>query len=220
MRKMIETSIFKKLIVASAGFLLILFAIFHLAGNMLMLVSAQAFNQYSAGLIANPFIYPIEIALLLVILTHVILALRLQLENRRARPERYKVRKRTGHGSTLASSTMSYTGTILLTYLIFHIWQLKFGPIYMVTYNGVEIRDLQRLVLEYFSNPVNVVLYVIAMSAFGVHLSHGFWSVFQSVGFNHVKYTPILKLCAVGFGSIMSIGFSILPIWAYVQGSA
>jgi len=217
---MIETSIFKKVMVGLAGLLLCVFAIFHLAGNLLLLVSAEAFNRYSEVLISNPFIYLVEILLLLIVLAHVYLGLRLQLENYRARPEKYQLRKHSGHGATFASSTMPYTGTILLVYLIFHIWHLKFGAYYGVTYDGVEVRDLQRLVIEYFADPLSVGLYLVAMVAFGVHLSHGFWSIFQSIGFNHVKYTAMLKRNSLIFGIVMTIGFSTLPIWAYLQGVA
>jgi len=220
MRRMIKTSIFKKVVVAFAGSLLCVFAIFHLAGNLLLLVSAEAFNRYSEVLISNPFIYLAEILLLLIVLTHIFLGLRLQLENYRARPQKYQLRKHSGHSATFASSTMPYTGTILLVYLFFHIWHLKFGAYYGITYDGIEIRDIQRLVIEYFANPLTVGLYLIAMAAFGVHLSHGFWSIFQTIGFNHVKYTAMLKRNSIIFGVVMTIGFSILPIWAYLLGVA
>lgn len=215
---MIHISIIKKQITGSAGLLLCLFAISHLAGNLLMLVSSEAFNRYAHALTSNPFIYGIELALLFVFLIHLGLVMRLQWENRSARPEKYAMRKRTGRGATLASSTMAFSGITLLVYLVFHIMHLKFGPDYRVSYDGIEIRDLSRLVVEYFGNPVTVGFYVLAMTAFGMHLSHGFWSAFQSFGFSHAKYTVKLRRLSIVFGILMSIGFSILPLWAYLKG--
>jgi len=215
---MLKTSIIKKQITGVAGLLLCVFAVSHLAGNFLLLVSAEAFNRYAHTLISNPFIYGVEFALLFIFLIHMILAMRLQRENRAARPERYFMRKRTGRGATLGSSTMLLSGTTLLVYLVFHILHLKYGPHYSVSYNGVEMRDLYRLVLEYFENPLSVGFYVLAMAAFGTHLSHGFWSAFQSIGFSHTKYTVTLKRASIVFGIVMTIGFSILPIWAHMKG--
>ncbi|MFQ5543403.1 MAG: succinate dehydrogenase cytochrome b subunit [Nitrospiria bacterium] len=215
---MINISIIKKQITGFAGLLLCVFAISHLAGNLLMLVSLEVFNRYAHALISNPFIYGIELALFFIFLIHMILAMRLQMENRNARPEKYAMRKKTGRGATFASSTMLLSGLTLLVYLIFHIWHLKFGPEYRVSYDGVGMRDLSRLVLEYFANPLMVGFYVIAMAAFGMHLSHGFWSVFQSFGFSHAKYTLRLRHASIVFGVLMFIGFSILPIWAYLKG--
>ncbi|MFQ5579453.1 MAG: succinate dehydrogenase cytochrome b subunit [Nitrospiria bacterium] len=215
---MLKTSIIKKQITGLAGFLLCGFALSHLTGNLLLLVSAEVFNRYAHALISNPFIYGIELTLFFIFLIHMMLAMHLQRKNRAARPEKYVMRKRTGRGATISSSSMAYTGTILLVYLIFHIWHLKFGPDYRVSYNGVEMRDLYKLVLEYFANPLSVGLYVLAMAAFGSHLSHGFWSIFQSIGFSHAKYTVTLRRLSIGFGIMMTIGFSILPIWAHLKG--
>ncbi len=215
---MINISIIKKQITGFAGLLLCAFAIAHLAGNLLILVSGEAFNRYAHALISNPFIYGVELALLIVFFIHMILAMRLRRENRAARPEKYMMRKRTGRGATLASSSMTYTGVIFLVYLVFHVWHIKYGPHYNVSYDGLEVRDLYRLILEYFDHPLRVGLYILAMAAFGTHLSHGFWSAFHSFGFSHVKYTMKLRRVAIVFGVLMSIGFSILPIWAHMKG--
>ena len=213
-----STSIIKKQITGFAGLLLCLFAVSHLAGNLLIFVSPEVFNRYAYALISNPFIYGIELTLLLVFFLHIFMAVYLWKENRAARPEKYIMRKRTGRGATLASSTMFLSGLTLLVYLIFHILHLKFGADYRISYDGLELRDLSRLVIEYFENPLTVGFYVLAMSAFGMHLSHGFWSAFQSFGFSHAKYTVKLRNASIAFGILMAIGFSILPIWAHMKG--
>ena len=97
--------------------------------------------------------------------------------------QKYYVKNKTGRGSTFASSTMPYTGVIILVFLIFHLKGLKFGAYYDVTYDGVLMRDLYRLTFEKFASLPYVAFYVLSMFAMGIHVSHGFWSAFQSVGF-------------------------------------
>ena len=218
MLKMVKSSVVKKQIMGLSGLLLCGFAVSHLAGNLLIIVSAKAFNSYANALTTNPFIYLAEAGLLAIFLTHMFLGIKLQIENRAARPDKYYSRKHSGRGATFSSSTMAYTGITLMVYLIFHIWHLKYGTHYTVVYEGVEMRDLSKLLLEYFSNPLSVLFYIVGMSAFGIHISHGFWSAFQSLGFNHAKYTVIMQRTAKAFGFFIALGFSIIPIWAYLQG--
>ena len=134
----------------------------------------EAFNKYGHALTSNPLIYVAEAGLLVLFLAHMGTAIKVTLQNKAARPERYYMKSRTGRGSTFASSSMPYTGFILLAFIIFHLQGLKFGEVYNVTYDGVVMRDLYRLTFEKFSTIPYVSFYVISMFAMGVHLSHGF----------------------------------------------
>ena len=80
------------------------------------------------------------------------------------------------------------------------------------------MRDLHRLVVEYFQSPYTVIWYIIAMIALGIHLTHGFWSAFQSLGVNHPKYNCKLKCASKMFALLITVGYSVLPIWAYLHG--
>jgi len=151
-------------------------------------------------------------------LVHIGLAVVVTLENKAARPVSYYVKAKTGRGASFASSTMPYTGLIILIFLVWHIINFKFGPHYEITHDAIVMRDLYRLLLEYFSNPVHVFSYVFAMIALGIHLSHGFWSAFQSLGFNHPKYNCTLKCAAKVFAVAMALGYSALPIFCYFKG--
>jgi len=214
----LNSSIVKKTAMAITGLLLSGFILTHLAGNTLIIISPKAFNIYGHTLISNPLIYVAEAILAALFLGHMFMAAKLTIENKKARPQKYYMKKNTGRGSTFASSTMPYTGFIILVFLVFHIWGLKFGAVYSISYDGVEMRDLYRLLLEYFANPITVIGYVIAMMALGIHVSHGVWSAFQSVGFNHPKYTPLIKLKSNAFAVLVGLGFSSLPIYCYLQG--
>jgi succinate dehydrogenase / fumarate reductase cytochrome b subunit len=214
----LKSSVVKKQLVGITGLLLCGFLVSHLLGNFLLFVGPEAFNKYGHALTSNPLIYVAEAGLLALFLGHMGLALKATLENKAARPQKYYMKTKTGRGSTLASSTMPYTGAILLVFIIFHLQGLKFGAVYNVTYDGVVMRDLYRLTFEKFSNLPYVAFYVFSMFAMGIHVSHGFWSAFQSVGFWHNRYTNTLRKTAVGYALFVGIGFSILPIYCFLTG--
>jgi succinate dehydrogenase / fumarate reductase cytochrome b subunit len=115
---------------------------------------------------------------------------------------------------------MPITGALILIFLVIHIQGIKFGADYRVVYGGIEMRDLHKLCVEYFSNGGMVVYYVFTMIALGIHLSHGVWSAFQSLGFSHPKYSGPLRFLSTAFGAIICIGFSALPIVLYLKGGA
>ena len=218
LKTFISKSIAKKQVMGITGLMLCGFLVTHLAGNLLIFVGADAFNQYAHALVSNPFIYVAEAGLALIFLTHIALAVRLSYENNKARPQKYYMKRHTGRGATFASASMPYTGILALIFTVIHILNFKFGPVYDTTVDGVAMRDLYRTVIEYFQSPLHILWYVFALLAIGVHVSHGFWSAFQSLGFNHPRYTPGLQIFSKLFGVLITIGFSALPIYCYFQG--
>lgn len=214
----VNSSIVKKQVMAVTGLLLCGFTVSHLIGNFLIIVGPEAFNTYAHTLTSNPLIYVAEGILGLIFLVHLAMAIRLTIENKIARPERYYMKQNTGHGATFASSTMPLTGLVILIFIVFHILHLKFGPHYDVLYGEIEMRDLYRVLIEYFANPLAVAWYTFAMICLSVHVSHGFWSAFQSFGINHPKYNSCINLTAKLYAVVMVIGFSSLPIYCYLQG--
>lgn len=217
-RTYLSSSVIKKQIMAVTGLLLCGFLISHLLGNCLIYVGPEAFNTYAHTLITNPLIYVAEAGLAAIFFTHLFMAFRLTLENRAARPVKYYGKTNSENGATFASSTMVYTGFITLVFLVLHIIYIKYGAHYNVTYGETTMRDLYRLLLEEFSSPVTVIWYVFAVCSLGLHVSHGFWSAFQSIGFNHPKYNCTLRLASKAFGVLVAVGYSALPIYCFFQG--
>ncbi|MGB0453888.1 MAG: succinate dehydrogenase cytochrome b subunit [Bacteriovoracaceae bacterium] len=211
-----QTSVIKKQVMAVTGLLLTGFLISHMIGNCLIFVSADAFNLYAHTLTSNPAIYLAEAILAAIFLSHIGLGISLNMQNKAARPNRYYMKQPTGQGTTFASSTMIYTGMVLLVFLIFHILHLKFGPYHETTVNGETIRDLFKTTVDYFQNPLAVAWYIFSMVCIGIHLSHGFWSAFQSLGFNHPKYNCFLKCKAKAVAVIICLGFCSMPIAMYL----
>jgi succinate dehydrogenase / fumarate reductase cytochrome b subunit len=200
------------------GLLLCGFLISHMLGNFLLFVGPDAFNKYSHALVSNPLIYGAEAILVGLFLSHILMAFKLTLENKKARPVDYYMRKKSGRGSTLASSTMPYTGIIAFIFLVFHILGLKYGTHYTTNVGGVEMRDIYKTTVEYFADPLHVAGYIVAVVSLGLHVSHGFWSAFQSIGFNHPKYMPKIKCVSVLYGLFVAVGFSSFPIYCYIIG--
>lgn len=211
------SSVGKKQLMALTGFGLIGFTATHLLGNFLIFLGPDLFNKYAHTLTSNSLIYVAEAGLLAMFLGHITLAVVLKLQNRMARPKDYFLKVKTGRGETFASSTMPYTGVILLIFVILHLINFKYGSYYPTTVDGVQMRNLYQTVIEYFANPWYVAWYVFAMIALGIHTSHGFQSMFQSLGFNHDKYTPQIKLASAGYGVVVALGFSSLAIFSYFQ---
>jgi succinate dehydrogenase / fumarate reductase, cytochrome b subunit len=202
-------SVGKKFLMAITGLLLSGFLVTHLAGNLLLLKGEHTFNAYAAALEGNPLLPLAEIALALIFIGHIVAGLKLAWENRLARPERYAVSASAG-AKSLGSATMPYTGALLIVFLIVHLKTFRFadhGP------------SLYQHVLKAFSNPWYTGFYVLAMAGMVVHLSHGFQSAFQTLGFRHPQYTPTLQRFGYLF-SVAMIAFAALSVWAYFGGMA
>ena len=214
-RRVFSSSVGTKLLMGLTGFLLFVYMLLHLAGNALIFAGQDVFNAYSHTLISNPLIVPIEIGLLLVFLVHIYKAGTNWTANRAARPIGYMKKELARHTSrkTLSSSTMIWSGLVILVFVIIHVKQFKFGSFYQVT--DSDVRDLARTELEVFQNPVWVVVYVVATLLVGLHLRHGFGSAFQSLGLDHPIYTRRLSALGIVFALLIGVGLAIIPIWVY-----
>jgi succinate dehydrogenase / fumarate reductase cytochrome b subunit len=210
-----SSSIGTKLLISLTGLALFAYLILHLAGNVLVFMGPSAFNTYSYRLISNPLVVPAEIGLLLIFLLHIYKAVAMWIDNQRARPVKYVTKKWAGGPSrkSLASSTMIGTGIVTLLFVVVHLRNFKYGTEYVVT--NSQMRDLFRLEMETFSNPVLVAFYVVCMVVIGFHLWHGFSSAFQSLGADHPRYTPRIRLLGRVFAIIIAGGFLLIPLWVY-----
>ncbi len=216
----LRSSIGRKQLIALSGLLLCGFLVAHLVGNILLLVSSDAFNLYAYKLhMLGPLLYVAEAGLVALFGGHLALAMKLTWENKVARGQKYYVKNRTGRGETIMSATMPYTGLIILVFLVLHIIQFKYGPYYSTEVDGVIMRDLYKTVVEYFASPLNTAWYVVAMFAAAVHTSHGFASSFQSFGWNHPKWMPGVKSLGLIYAITVGGGFALITILLHVKGA-
>jgi len=219
------SSIGKKILSGITGLALCGFIIAHLAGNLLLIVGPDPFNEYTRFLstFAHGFFLPIaETGLIVLFLAHAYAGVRVWLDRRSARPQLNKKRGDAGGPSqkTISARTMIYTGVILFVFLLIHVYTFRLGPAegqgYITTLDGHEARDLYRLVVETFQNEVVVGGYTLVMLLLGFHLRHGFWSAFQSLGANNPKYMPWITGIGVIFAIVIAIGFLSIPIYIYL----
>jgi succinate dehydrogenase / fumarate reductase, cytochrome b subunit len=216
--RVFASSVGTKLLIAISGLVLFAYLILHLAGNALVFFGPSVFNEYSHQLISNPLVVPAEIGLLVIFVVHIYKTVKMWFGNQVARPVKYAQKSWAGAPSrkSLASSTMIVTGLILLLFVIQHVSTFKFGPYYRVA--GTEVRDLYRLELEIFSNPLTVGFYVLCMVIVGFHLWHGVSSAFQSLGVDHPTHTPRIRAAGWIMAVVIAGGFVTIALWVHVFG--
>jgi succinate dehydrogenase / fumarate reductase cytochrome b subunit len=215
------SSIGKKILMGLTGLGMTLFAISHLIGNLLLLnPNPDLYNGYSHMLVNLGLpLYVAELGLVTIFLVHVVTAINITIGNRRAKPMGYKISAYAGAPSRKSSSsrTMIYTGALLFIFIVTHVKTFKYGPHYTTMIQGEEVRDLYRLVVETFQNPLYVIWYVTCTFLLGFHLRHGFWSAFQSLGANHPDFNRPIHYAGILVASILAFGFMGIPIYLYFK---
>jgi succinate dehydrogenase / fumarate reductase cytochrome b subunit len=193
------------------------FVLTHMAGNMLILVSADLYNSYGHAIVSNkPLLYGAESVLILALVVHVITAISLTLKNKSSRSTRYAMTPNGAKGSSWASRYMAVQGSAVLAFIILHLITFKYGHEYTTTVNGVEMRDLHKLVLEVFQSPGYVAWYVVCLVLLMFHISHGAGSVFQSFGFLERKMQQGVKKFAWTYAVIVIGGFLSQPLYVFL----
>jgi succinate dehydrogenase / fumarate reductase cytochrome b subunit len=215
-----SSSVGTKILIGITGVALVLYLIIHIAGNALVFFGPDVFNNYAFVMeVKNPLLPIIEIGLLLVFLIHVYKTIRMFLDNQKARPVGYVKKKRAGKPSrkTIASSTMIVSGLWLLAFIIIHVKAFRYGIEYDWPEGG---RDLYRLEMENFSDPVMVGFYVLSMLVVGSHLWHGVSSGFQSLGLDKPAWTRFILPAGKVIAVVIAAGFIVIAVWAYFQQAA
>jgi succinate dehydrogenase / fumarate reductase, cytochrome b subunit len=216
--RVFSSSVGTKILIGVTGLALFLYLIIHIVGNLIVFLGPSAFNKYAYTLEGNPLLPIIEIGLLLIFLIHIYKTVTMYVANRRARPVGYVKKRYAGPPSrkSLASSTMIVSGIWLLAFLIIHVKAFRFSVDYPWPAGG---RDLYRLELENFANPVVVGFYAVSMMIVGSHLWHGISSAFQSLGADQPRWTPRVLV----FGKVMAVliagGFIVIAVWAHYAGA-
>ena len=210
----------KKIITGVTGLGLTIFVIFHATGNLLVLFSPEAYNQLanfidSLGIL----LYLVEIILLGAVIFHVIIGVIIALNNQRSRPLGYQRIESAGFPSkqSISSRTMIITGLILLIFLVFHLLTFKFAKCDSIIINGIEMRNLSKLVIATFHKRIYAFSYSGVMIFLGLHLRHGIWSGLQSLGITNSRWS-YLSYGVTGFLAILiTLGFITIPIVIYLS---
>ncbi len=201
------------------GLFLCSFLVVHLIGNLQLFKHdhGAAFNIYSHFMGTNPIIRTIEWGLVLGFGFHIYEAFALSRRNQAARGTQGYVSNHPEQNSEWTSRNMGILGTIILIFLIVHLynffWRARFGDLDPDINNN---DDLYTLVVSSFKQWWYVLLYVAAQISLGYHLWHGFRSGFQTLGLNHRKYTPLIKYVGYTFAVVVSAAFASMPLYFFL----
>lgn len=207
----------KKYLMGISGLVWAGFVLAHMAGNLLIFVSHDAYNTYGHLLTSGNIIYVAEAVLVLALLMHVGLAINLTATNRAAKETRYAVSAKGKKKATLASRTMAIQGSLILVFIILHLITFKYGTHYETEVNGVVMRDLARLMEETFQSTTYVVWYLVCLILLGFHLSHGVGSSFQSLGLMEGSYRKVWTKLSYGYAFIVALGFIAQPLYLFLR---
>ncbi len=213
----LNSSLGRKTVMAATGLFLCVFLVEHLYGNLLLFYTdgGVAFVEYSHTLVHSLFIRIVEVFLFAAIILHVVQAIYLTRQNAVARPVKYAVYK-MNETSTWFSRNMGITGSLILFFIVVHLWHF-FVPYRITgTVGGDGQMNVAQAVKEGFQNGWYVSLYVISVAFLSFHLNHGFQSAFRSLGLNSKRYMRLLSLTGSFFAFvIVGVGFASIPVLFY-----
>lgn len=208
--RLLSSSIGGKVIVAVTGLMMVGFLVAHLAGNLLVFAGPEALSAYAEGLRKFPLLlWVARLGLLGAAFLHIFFAIKLNLNNKSARPQPYADKRY--RKASFASRTMVQTGLLVFFYICYHLLHFTFRA------TNPEIAALgpydvhQMLVLE-FNKPIIALTYIAALIVTGFHLSHGISSLWQTLGINHTKYNLLLRLSGPVAGFTLAAGFISIPL--------
>jgi len=205
----LQSSIGRKVVMAVTGAILVVFVIGHMVGNLTVYLGPEALNGYAVFLrqfLHGSALWIVRAVLLVSVTLHIWSATSLTLDSRRARPKGY--RELEWKESTYASRTMRWGGVIILLFVIYHLLHFTFGTAHP---SFVEGDVYHNFVTGFRSVPVSIV-YIFAMLALGLHLRHGVWSMFQTLGVSHPRYIAMARAAAWVAAVVVVVGNVSFPI--------
>ncbi len=226
MSKFLTASIGRKFIMSITGLFLLMFIAVHLTVNLLLIFddSGNLFNRGAHFMATNPVIRIVEPLLGLGFVIHIIWSFFLEYKNWKSRPVKYNKKNISG-SSSWASRNMLVLGALVLVFLVMHIIdfyiKMRFTGhplLEEVSVNGVHMENTYALVSDLFvNNPIYDILYIIGAVLLGFHLSHGFWSAFQTLGLNNKNWMKRLQFIGKIYAVIIAVGFSIIPLYFLIK---
>src|SRR3989339_311278 len=224
MSNFVSSSIGKKFFMSITGFFLMMFLLVHLSINLLLIFddSGELFNMGAHFMGTNPLIRIVEPILAIGFILHMAYAVYLTWQNMKARPVDYK-QVNQKEASTWASRNMFVLGLLITSFLVLHImnfyWRLKIEKsVGLVVVSGAEMHDAYTLVAGLFKSSLAYdLVYIFGAIVLGIHLTHGFWSAFQTMGWSGNLWRKRIEFVGNVFAIIIAIGFSIIPLYFIIR---
>ena len=212
---LINSPIGRKVVMSVTGICLILFLTFHACMNVVALFSGKAYNMICELLGANWYAVVATLGLAFLAVCHIVFAFWLTMQNRKARgSERYAVTERRPEVSW-ASQNMLVLGIIILLGLLLHLFNFWYNMMFaelLGTSFGHLPGDGFAFIIDTFSNPVYVVLYIIWLCAIWFHLTHGFWSAMQTLGISGKVWLCRWKMIGFIYVTLLMLGFLVVVL--------
>jgi len=205
-----STTVGKKAALAVSGLVLFGFTVGHMLGNLQVFLGPEKFNAYAAGIKGTPaLLWGVRTVLLVSVVVHIALALDLYSRSSAARAVGYRMKR--NDVTSYAALTMKYSGPLLLLYIVFHLAHLT-APGLSLGAVPFSHTDAYSNFVSSFKVPWVTGVYVLANVFLGMHLYHGSWSLFQSLGLSHPRYNPIRQRVAIALGLTVATGNVIMPL--------
>lgn len=202
-----DSTIGKKAVMAISGIVLFLFVIAHMIGNLQFFEGPEKMAAYARLLRVEPgLLWAARIILLIMVIAHIWSATLLAIRKSQARPQRYVKKKAVA--SSYAARTMYWSGPIIAAFVVYHLLDFTFG----VVNPGYQEGAVYENIVLSFQQPAVAIFYIFAMALLCMHLWHGAWSIFQTLGFSSPRYTPLLKFCAALISLVIFAGFVSIPL--------
>lgn len=212
----LNSSIGKKIVMATTGLLLCLYLIVHLGGNLMLFGGPDVFNNYVKTLTAfKPLVRVIEVVLVIIFGAHIVNGLRLAIENKKSTGVSY-AHHRKNENSSPSSRTMAITGSVLLLFLIIHLATIWYN--FQIEHSGGRFFSIITGSSVGLGNIGVAILYVVAMVLMGFHLKHGFQSAFQTFGLRYNRYGKLIEMIAILFWFVIPAGFLSIVIYFGFMG--
>ena len=207
-----RATIGKKVVMAVTGIILVGWIIGHVLGNLLVFRGPAALNEYAALLKSNAaLLWAMRAGLFVTVLLHVVAAIQLVRQQAASRPARYV--KQVPQESTFASRTIRWGGLIIAVFVVYHLLHFTTGDLHP----SFSHTDVYSNMTAAFTVPWVAAIYIVAVAALGLHLYHGVWSVFQTLGISHPGMTAVRRRLAIGIAAIVYLGFTAIPV-AFLLG--
>jgi succinate dehydrogenase / fumarate reductase cytochrome b subunit len=202
-----DAPIGKKTVMAITGMILFGFVLVHMAGNLQVFLGQEKFDAYGRLLRVEPaLLWTARFVLLVAVILHIVASIQLTALNQKSRPVGYQ--KQTAIDSSIASRTMMWSGPLLAVFIVYHILHFTFGTVHP---NYQEGRVYDNVISGFRVVPV-AIAYIVSMILLGMHLNHGLWSMFQSIGVSNPRYSKGLRRFATVFSVLIVAGFIAIPI--------
>lgn len=216
--RLLSDSIGRKAVMAVTGLLMVLFVVGHLAGNSTVFLGSDALNAYAAKLHElAPVVWITRVVMLVAVITHLAISIQITLENEAATPQKYAVDRSLR--ATFASKSMIWTGLLLGVFIVGHLlhFTVRSLPGTVLGVDALNRFDVFAMVTDAFRKASVSILYVVAMVALFLHLSHGVQSLFQTLGLSNDKLQPAYGLGGKVLSVIFLIGYGLIPVAILVR---